>query len=619
VTDVTRPGGPTQIIDPRPVGQLPAPTQGVSPVRTEPDCNGECACGAEPLAHPKYSFGMLLEPSLLALEHRYHALRANTHDIRLHDFGTVCGLRVDKHPSPQCVDTYAILRPGIALDCCGREIVVPQDLFVPLHDGATSGWCGAAMGATASGVALPAETAPEKLYICLRYAQCDTDPIPTYVRACGCCGPCEHGDCTPSVTREGYEVVVTSKRPPDWTNPIGRAFCEWLDVKLKGPGSSAPAQVLHGKTLDEILCAIITEPCADFCSGGNDLLLLATVTLNDKKLTGIDNVTGRRLVIPTGAIAEALVCLTQAEIACCAATDAYLTLSATVAPATINLAAPPAGNALSYTVTVTNTDAHKDSESFEVFLGFSSGGLTFSSATLTIAGATQPATSGSAAGVTAAIPKLVAGGTVQLVVNATFDPAKHSVGDTVVSVASIDEYPGDHDPDVTLTTPFIDQVVDGPRVVSAKLPVGPAETELGNLLREGINIPFTEVMDPASAVATKTETAPGTVTLTLTNVDGVSRLLPSDISWDASNMFLKVSAADSAEFPVGKAVTDTLTITLTAGPKGGTFTGPALRDKTDQTRLDGSPATGGDIAAESGDGTQGGDFVYQIIPTKPTG
>lgn len=596
----------------------------LAPAKT--DCSGTCACGVEPLAHPKYSFGMLLEPRLLALENRYHTLRANTHDIRLHDFGTVCGLRVDKHPAPQCVNSYAILRPGIALDCCGREIIVPEDLFVPLKDGATSGWCGAAMSAAPAPVAIgttttavPRATALTKLYICLRYAQCDTDPIPTYVRACGCCQPCEHGDCTPSVTREGYEVVVTSTAPKSWTNPVGKAFCDWLEVKLAGPGQSAPALALHQQSLDEVLCAIITEPCADFCSGGNDLLLLATVTIGaDGTLAGIDNVTDRRLVISTGAIVEAIGCLTKAEIACCAATDAYLSLTATVVPATVNLAAPPANNALAYTVTVTNTDAHQDSESFEIILGFSTGGLTFSSGTLTIAGTSQPAPTGNATGVTAYIPKLAAGATAQLVVNATFDPASHQAGDTLVSVASIDDYAGDHDPDVTLTTAIIDQATDGPRVFSAKLPVNQSPTELGNLLREGIHILFTEAMDTTTAVATNANTA-GTVTLSLTAPGAAPTMLPCAITWDNTNTDLLVRAEDPKEFPVGTPVTDTLTITLTAGPKGGTFSGPALRDKSDQTRLDGSPATGGNIPLESGDGTQGGDFIFPIIPTTSTG
>ena len=120
------------MIDVKPSSAKPTPTA---------ECCGLCACTVEPLAHPKYSFGMLLEARSLVLEHRYHAMRMNTHNIRLHDFGTVCGLRVDKHPSPQCVNTCAILRPGLGLDCCGREIVVPEDLFVPLS-GRRNEWLG---------------------------------------------------------------------------------------------------------------------------------------------------------------------------------------------------------------------------------------------------------------------------------------------------------------------------------------------------------------------------------------------------------------------------------------------------------------------------------------------
>jgi hypothetical protein len=457
----------------------------LAPAKT--DCTGTCACSVEPLAHPLYSFGMLLEPRLLALEHRYHALRANTHNIRLHDFGTVCGLKVDKHPAPQCVNSYVILRPGIALDCCGREIVIPEDLFVPLVDGATSGWCGAAMstapalavtGTTSTDV--PKATAATKLYICLRYAQCDTDPIPTYVRACGCCQPCEHGDCTPSVTREGYEVLVTSTKPKNWTNPVGLAFCNWLEAKLAGPGSSAPALTLSQQTLDEVLCAVIIDPCADFCSGGNDLLLLATVTIAaDGTLSGIDNVTGRRLVVSTGALIEAIACLSKAEIACCA------------------------------------------------------------------------------------------------------------------------------------------QQTDGPRVISGKLPASASADELSKLLLEGIHILFTETMDPASAVAT-TATVQGTVTLSLSEPGAVAKMVPAEISWETTSTAdtqLLVRAEAPKDFPAGKLVNTTLTITLTAGPKGGTFSGAALRDKTDQRRLDGSPATGGNVPAESGDGTQGGDFIFSIAPT----
>jgi hypothetical protein len=569
---------------------------------------------------------MLLEARSLALEHRYHALRMNTHDIRLHDFGTVCGLRVDKHPAPQCVNEYAILRPGLALDCCGREIVVPEDLFVPLVDGATSGWCGAAMGTLANASATqPAERAT-KLYISLRYAQCDTDPIPTYVRACGCCGPCEHGGCTLSVTREGYEVVVSSKAPVPWVNPVGKAFCEWLDTKINGPGSSAPALQLSQRTLAEVLCNAIIEPCADVCAGGNDLLLLATVTFDaDGVLTGIDNVTDRRLVISTGAIVEALACLTRTEIACCAATDAYLSLGATVTPTTVNLAAPPANDALAYTVTATNTDAHKSSDVFDLGLAFQSGGLSFSGATLTVGGTAQPAPAGSATGVTVPIPALAPGQFAQLVVTATFDPAQHQAGDSAVAVASITDDPAAHDPNVTCTTTFVNQPTDGPRVVltgwlapgtagtNGDLVVVAASGTLAEWLRGGMPFTFTKPMDPATAVATTTTSA-GTVTLTLVKETGPF-VIDAAVSWTSTTEFV-VKATNPKDFSGDMIEGATLRVTLTGGPKGGTSSAAALKDATDHTRLDGSPAVGGNVAAQSGDGTQGGDFVVNTqLPT----
>ncbi|MGC2407354.1 MAG: hypothetical protein WA431_13185, partial [Candidatus Cybelea sp.] len=553
---------------------------------------------------------MLLEARSLVLEHRYHAMRMNTHNIRLHDFGTVCGLRVDKHPSPQCVNTCAILRPGLALDCCGREIVVPEDLFVPLVDGATSGWGSSAFSNPNPPPALPAgtpSTTPAKLYIYLQYAQCDTDPIPTYVRACGCCTPCEHNGCTPSVTREGYEVLVSSTAPVDWINPLGKAFCEWLEVKLKGPGSSPLGQQLYNETLEEALCTIITEPCADFCSGGNDRLLLATVIFNsDGTLTNIDNVTGRRLVLSTGAIVEALECLAKAEIACCAATDAYLTLGATAAPSPINLGAKPPDDTITYTVTVTNTDASKEANSFNLTLAFQSKGLAFSAASFTIAGVAQPAPTGDSSGVTVVVPKLTAKAFAQLDVTAMFEPGKHEAGDTLVSVATISNYDGAHDPDVTVTTPFVDIVTDGPRVLLtgwlAKGTPGSAGDIVviesagapAQLLREGMTFEFTEAMDTASAISA-TSTTKGSVTVVLTDLSGTAATIPCAMTWNTPPTKMLVKAA-KGQLPEGRAGEGTLEITLSGGSKGdGAYAGFALEDSSQQSRLDGYPATGGDI------------------------
>jgi hypothetical protein len=594
------------------------------PVKPGHSCDGACACGIEPLAHPRWSFGMLLEARHLATEHRYNALRMNTHDIRLHDFGTVCGLRVEKHPEPDCVNTYAILRPGIALDCCGREIVVPESLYVPLYDGATSGWCGAPASAPP---ATPAKGPRTKLYVYLAYAECETDPIPSYVRACGCCNPCEHGtECVPSMVREGYEVTVSTVAPTAWRNPIGAAFCNWLDAKLKGPGSTPQGIDLVDLSLDQALCRVVTEPCADFCLPANAPLLLATLTFDaNDALQTIDNCTNRRLVISTGAIVEAMQCMVAEMLVCCAAADAYVALGGVVAPNGVNIEAPPPGDALTYTITATDADASKNASAFTIDLKFP-GGLTFVSAKLAIDGQPQPDPAGDATGVKANVPLLGAGKSAVLTVAATFDPTQRAAGDVLTATASVTNYTGPSAAAISLPVTFTDVRVDGPRVVFKDFPQSLTADAVAAFLTGGWAVPFTEAMNPATAVVDP-NAAVGSVYLDLLT-NGTPGSLPIAAAWSNADEVLTVTYHNPAITfdPVAMLVQGieqnpaaqyALRIRLLGGGavKGNVAVGPCLRG-ADGQRLDGDPPAGGppqQQPGQSGDGTQGGDFNW-VIP-----
>ena len=590
------------------------------------DCSGTCACGVEPLAHPKYSFGMLLEARHLALEHRYSAQRLNTHDIRLHDFGTVCGLRVIKHPSAECVNQYAILQPGISLDCCGREIVVPETLFVPLFDGAQNGWCGAPQSTTQ---AFPTGTKRTILYVYLAYQECETDPILTYVRACGCCeASCEHGNCVPSVTREGYVILVSSIPPPVWRNPVGSAYCDWLETQLKGPGVSRQGYLTVDQSLDQVLCDAVTAPCPDFCANNNEWLLLATIAFTaDDLLASIDNCTNRRLVLSTGAIVEGIACLTAAVSNCCKTKDAYLTLTGTVVPASVNIEAPPASQSLTYTLGVTNADAALSAAALSIDLALPAG-VTFASVTLTVDGVTQPAPVPDATGVSAPVATLAAGKTAQLVVNATYDPAAEQAGALLTATASIGTYAGPHDASVALTTTFTDIQVDGPRVIVKDLPLTLTVQELEALFKAGVPLPFSAAMNPGSAGVAD----PASTDVFLEAVIGTSvTALPIALTWSNANALLTLvtNATDAASSSVAKIVEEiaasqnvqpSVRVRLLGGPKGAVpVTGPALAG-ADGMRLDGDPPAGGppgQSAGQSGNGVQGGDFIWNIAITVP--
>lgn len=60
-------------------------------------------------------------------------------------WGIACGLQVEKHHKDECKDSWVEIRPGLAIDCCGREIVrtrcfsfelkVPRDVGMPAQEG----------------------------------------------------------------------------------------------------------------------------------------------------------------------------------------------------------------------------------------------------------------------------------------------------------------------------------------------------------------------------------------------------------------------------------------------------------------------------------------------------
>jgi hypothetical protein len=59
-------------------------------------------------------------------EQRYFLTRHWLHNRLLHGWGIICGLRVRCHWNPDCRDRWVIVEPGIALDCCGRELILPR-------------------------------------------------------------------------------------------------------------------------------------------------------------------------------------------------------------------------------------------------------------------------------------------------------------------------------------------------------------------------------------------------------------------------------------------------------------------------------------------------------------
>jgi hypothetical protein len=169
---------------------------------------------------PRYFQGKLLVADDLRQEQTYHRHKHAAHTRAMHGDGTVCGLAV-RPTNPPSRDL--VVEPGVAVDCCGREIVVPSPQTLCLDEAAAGGVVG-------------------QLAVTLRLAEVATDPAPVVT------GP-EAGDALqPGSIRESFELELSDLGGLD----LGR------HRRLLVPSGSARVG-LEG--LHEVLVQRVLRPC----------------------------------------------------------------------------------------------------------------------------------------------------------------------------------------------------------------------------------------------------------------------------------------------------------------------------------------------------------------------
>ncbi|MEL7097514.1 MAG: collagen-like protein [Pseudomonadota bacterium] len=95
----------------------------------------DCApCGLHEPRRVAYFDGKMLTARDLTAEQTYHIGMRQLSNMLLEGEGTVCGLAVEQHLEPGCQSTHMVLRKGMALDCCGQEVVVPKDTTIPFRE-----------------------------------------------------------------------------------------------------------------------------------------------------------------------------------------------------------------------------------------------------------------------------------------------------------------------------------------------------------------------------------------------------------------------------------------------------------------------------------------------------
>ena len=84
-------------------------------------------CGWIGTQRNRYFTGKYMAARDFTVEQDYFLSRHRLHNRVLHGWGVVCGLAVFHHPDPVCAKKWVVAKAGIAIDCCGRELVLFKD------------------------------------------------------------------------------------------------------------------------------------------------------------------------------------------------------------------------------------------------------------------------------------------------------------------------------------------------------------------------------------------------------------------------------------------------------------------------------------------------------------
>ena len=195
----------------------------------------------------------------------------------VHGWGVVCGLDVTLKEGET---DKVIVSSGLAIDCCGREILVCEEQEVQLIP--VESECHKEKGAKEEGV--------KNLVICLEYYECKTEPINLPPIACDQKEKCEFNR-----IRDSFKKIrVKNKSDVDIEDPYGK-YCPFED---------------KGKSMHENLCGRLKEGCPE-CPK-RPCLVLAEVTItpsSDPPTIEIDQCSKRKLVYNNPLLFDLINCL----------------------------------------------------------------------------------------------------------------------------------------------------------------------------------------------------------------------------------------------------------------------------------------------------------------------
>jgi hypothetical protein len=151
-------------------------------------------CRLRQFERNRYFHGKLMTARDMQTEQQYHAGRMHTHSRYVTGAGIVCGLEVDVEAATDDGGSpTAVVEPGVAVDGCGRQIVVEDQ----------------------DRIDIPAGTAGTgRVSVYIAHATCKTESVPVTGSEDACGDECEYNR-----LRQTYEVTFDGS-PPEGQKPV---------------------------------------------------------------------------------------------------------------------------------------------------------------------------------------------------------------------------------------------------------------------------------------------------------------------------------------------------------------------------------------------------------------
>jgi DNA-binding beta-propeller fold protein YncE len=213
-------------------------------------------CTLSAFARNHYFTGKLLVERDFSDEQRYYIDKLRHHNQRLHGWGVVCGLKAKQHPDPACQDRYLIVEPGTAIDCCGHEILVREEVRFPF-----------AKAQALQALRAKNDTDSHTLQVCIRYKECPTEEIPVLFDECGC----DETRCAPNRILESYELDVLVDPPKSVADQHGVSL-QW---KHTIPLAQSTRLALHDATQRLYVMSAATPGVIHDVSTSNHAIVVA--------------------------------------------------------------------------------------------------------------------------------------------------------------------------------------------------------------------------------------------------------------------------------------------------------------------------------------------------------